>query len=160
MPTSIRKKSLCPHQTPKIVASTFRKSLRPHQTCWQREFRFSAAVQPPRSRAFAPPVVPKIHPLPCCVCFPSFVLELDSLGCARGSGWAAARPGPGCRCRHLPSDGRGWRPAALSQHDLALHHSGWLAILKLTCWVGGSNRSTLEPERARGHQFGALVSLK
>jgi hypothetical protein len=37
---------------------------------------------------------------------------------------------------------------------LALPHSGWPTILKLTCWVRGTNPSTLEGERARAHQIG------
>ena len=37
---------------------------------------------------------------------------------------------------------------------LALPHSGWLSILKLTCWICGIKSSTLELERAWAHQFG------
>jgi len=144
--------SLCPHSRNRCAP------IKDNQTCWQREFKFSAAALPPRSRASAPPAVPKIHPLPCCAFFTSCVLELDSLVSAQGSGWVAAKSGP---AGGAPSRlaGGGWWPASLSRRDLVLHHSGWLAILKLTCWVGGSNLSTLEPGRARAHQFGALVRL-
>ena len=43
---------------------------------------------------------------------------------------------------------------ACAHQVLALPPSGWLTILQLTCWVRGSNPSTLERERAQAHQIG------
>jgi len=81
---------------------------------------------------------------------PALVLGSDSRG--RNSRVRRLTKCAFSRYQPRPVSSPPWhKPAHISQlHLLALPNSGWPTILKMTCWVCGTNPSTLERKRAPG----------